>query len=391
MCQYPLRRRAACLPLVYKGEAVHRSSIEILSEYAQVPARDMAGRYIASLMQYGPMFYVAHANIAIKALSIDGKVLPLVINAGTSATSYVWSPYAHYALYTIEEFRKRHAPIPTMSFRGLALPFGAALRTTSIDRVVFVNNWLWSTNPSPGLSAAQIGAVTGRLLEAYPDSAIVFRSVNPRLDPSLCTALRENDYRLVRSRRVYVLDGASPHPLQHYNTQTDLKLLHNSPYQIIACPSTLEPYAQRMAELYSALYLTKHSRLNPRFNAEFFRLTLKEHIFQYRALSRNGSIDAFVAFFVEREVMTGAVLGYAQELSQKLGLYRLAVAMLIAEATTRHLQLNLSGGVGQFKMLRGAIPVEEFDAVYDHHLPLHRRLAWTALRIAGRLSLSASQ
>src|SRR5262249_58873840 len=87
------------------------------------------------------------------------------------------------------------------------------------------------------------------------------------------------------------------------------------------------------------------------------------------------------------EVMTGAVLGYAQELSQKLGLYRLAVAMLIAEATARHLQLNLSGGVGQFKMLRGAIPVEEFDAVYDHHLPLHRRLAWTALWLACRLTL----
>src|SRR5207247_452244 len=45
------------------------------------------------------------------------------------------------------------------------------------------NNWLLATNPAPRLSAAEIAAVTARLTAAYPDAAVVFRSVNPRLDP----------------------------------------------------------------------------------------------------------------------------------------------------------------------------------------------------------------
>jgi O-acetyl-ADP-ribose deacetylase (regulator of RNase III) len=62
------------------------------------------------------------------------------------------------------------------------------------------------------------------------------------------------------------------------------------------------------------------------------------------------------------------------------------IALAISEAARRRLKLNLGGGVGYFKSLRGAVPVEEYDAVYDRHLPSHRRLGWATLRMAGRLA-----
>jgi len=41
--------------------------------------------------------------------------------------------------------------------------------------------------------------------------------------------------------------------------------------------------------------------------------------------------------------------------------------------------LNLSAGAEAFKMLRGARPRLEYEAVFARHLPLVRRLPWRIL------------
>ncbi|HXW62190.1 MAG TPA: hypothetical protein VEJ45_06300 [Candidatus Acidoferrales bacterium] len=342
---------------------------------------------MAALMRYGVPSYIENANVSMKALIIDRRIFPLAINTGTSqgCSSYVCSPYAHYLSYTTEEFAKRHSLVSASLLRALALPFGGFLRSVGIDRVAFINNWLFSTNPSAELSYEQIRAATMRVLEEYPDFAIVFRSVNSLLDQSLCKSLIENGYRLVRSRRVYVLDARNRRHFERYNTQTDLKFLSKSSYSVITCQDKLEQSASRMAELYQALYLSKHSPLNPHLNAQFFHLALREKILTFVGLGKDGRIDGFVTYFVQGDRMTGAVLGYDLGMPQKIGLYRMLVAILIAEASQQGHRLNLSGGVGHFKMLRGALPVEEYDAVYDRHLRGGRRLAWGALRMGSRL------
>lgn len=360
------------------------SHVEILSDYRRLPTEDISARYVAALMRDGVAFYVENASVSIRALRIDGRILPLAINAGTGDTSYVCSPSAQYLSYTAEEFAKRHS-LPAALVRRLVSPFGAFLHQSSVDRVAFINNWLFSTNPSPELNFQSIQEVTDRVLEQCPDFAIVFRSINPRLDPSLCQSLLKSGYRFARSRRVYVLDGPSKRRQERNNAQTDLKLLEKSAYRLVRCHRVLEQSASRIADLYQALYLSKHSRLNPHFNREFFLLALRENILTFVALEKDGRIDGFVTYFVEGDRMTGAVLGYDLDLARKVGLYRMLVAILISEATERGLRLNLSAGVGRFKMLRGALPVEEFDAIYDRHLPALRRLAWSALRMGGWL------
>jgi len=359
---------------------------QILSDYSRLSIEDIAGRYVAALMRHGATFYIENiTNVSMQALIVDGKVFPLVINPGKNPTSYVCSPYAHYLSYTTEEFAKRHSLLAATMFRTLAVPFGGLLLSSSIDRVAFINNWLFSTNPSPEISDEGIRAATRRVLCEYPDFAIVFRSVNSALDQSLCQILMENGYHLVRSRRVYVLEGVNKSHLEHYNTHNDLQFLKKSSYAVVTDRGILEQNVPRMAELYQALYLSKHSRLNPMLNSEFFLLTLKEKILTFVGLEKDGRIDGFVTYFVQGDRMTAAVLGYDLFLPQKAGLYRMLMAILILEAIQRGLQLNLSGGVGHFKMLRGALPVEEYDAVYDRHLPVHRRLGWAALKVGGHL------
>ena len=103
--------------------------------------------------------------------------------------------------------------------------------------------------------------------------------------------------------------------------------------------------------------------MNPQFNERFFALTLKARILDFIALKKEGRVDSFVAYYSQGGVLTGAAVGYDLELPIRLGLYRLAIGMLIAEARDRGQLLNLSAGVGSFKVFRGASPCVEFDAV----------------------------
>jgi hypothetical protein len=257
--------------------------------------------------------------------------------------------------------------------------FGALLRSASIDRIVYVNNWLLSTNPSHGLSAARIAELTSLLTRRYPDSAIAFRSNNATSDRPGFDALRANRYRFIPSRRVYMLDTSNPRYLERNNSHIDSAVLRNTAYSIVDDPSDLAPHAARFAALYRALYLDKYSRLNPQFNADFFSLILNRRFLSHRAFIKDGCVDAFISFLIEGRTIVGSVLAYDLDRRRRLGLYRMAVALMIAEAARRGALLNLSAGSGDFKMLRGAVPVQEYDAVYDRHLPAHRRFTWSCV------------
>jgi hypothetical protein len=362
-------------------EILDTSNLDRLSALAADPTAN-ACRYVSALVQAGADAFVENANVEMRALVVDGKVLPLAINRGVDGNADICSPYEHYVSYTLEELAKRHPRVPPGLLRASLSPLSALLRAGRIDGAVLVNNWLFTTNPSPGLSAAEIAVVTDRLTGEYPDLAVVFRSVNPRTDSRTAAALREQGYRMVRSRRVYLLDTAGGGYLRHRNAFLDRRLLERTPYQIVRQPEALAPYAPRLAELYRDLYVEKHSRLNAQCNARFFALTLAEGIFTYRALWKAGRIDGFIGWYVQPGVMTASTLGYDRRVPRKLGLLRLVFAIVMAEAAERGLLLNLSAGVGRFKMLRGAVQAEEYDAVYDRHLPAHRRLAWATLAAA---------
>ncbi len=77
--------------------------------------------------------------------------------------------------------------------------------------------------------------------------------------------------------------------------------------------------------------------------------------------------------------MTTPLFGYDTALPQKLGLYRMLTAICIQEASAQKLQLNHSSGAAHFKRVRGMLPDSEYTALFDDHLPAHRRLIWRLL------------
>lgn len=318
------------------------------------------------------------------AVSIDGIVLPLAIAEPAVHNTDVCSPYSHYVRYTVEELCKRHPGPARWLFRGAFGAYGALLRACCFDRVLYLNNWLLSTNPHRDLNAEQVDRLTGFLLARFPGHALVQRSINPDLQPAYCDALAAAGFRLVKSRRVYPLDPAGERFHSSANAGLDLRLLARSEYEVIGGERIGEADMTRLAQLYRSLYLDKHSQLNPGLTEAFFSLTLIDANFEYRALKRGGQIDGFVFFYESGGVLTGVFIGHDRSLPLELGLYRQLIAILIAEARDRGVLLNLSGGAGEFKQLRGAVPVVEYDAVYDRHLPPRRRLAWWLVTQQGR-------
>lgn len=344
-----------------------------------------AARYVMPLIRDGPTAYIDNADVRMMALTVDSAVLPFVISDEKPGNADVCSPYSHYVRYTLEEMEKRQNRAAHRVYRPLLLSAAYPLRAFHLDKVVYVNNWLLATNPAPELSATQIGEVTDYLSRRYPDHAIVIRCVNESIHPGFADALRGSRYRMVASRKVYLLDPSSQAHADHDNVKRDERLMRRTGYDVVDSKDFTDADIARVTELYRRLYLNKHSRLNPQFNERFFSLTLKASILSCRAMKRNGQIDAFAAYYRQGEVLTGTAVGYDLGLPVKLGLYRLAMGMLIAEARASGQRVNLSAGAGAFKVLRGAWPNVELEAVYDRHLPYHRRLAWRYLAAGSML------
>jgi|SRR5581483_6954738 hypothetical protein len=342
-----------------------------------------AKRYLIPLIKEGPLSYIDNADVQMKALTLDALVIPLVISEERPNNSDVCSPYSHYVKYTLEEMAKWKSRISQCFLKTLLSSVAVVLRATHLDKVVYVNNWLFTTNPCPELSSIQIGKITSYLKRRYPDYAIVFRSINRYTNKHFFDILRENKYKMVASRRVYIIDPSNKSYLKNENVRRDRNLLKSSTYEIVESSEFNEGDIARITQLYRDLYLKKHSFLNPQFNERFFSLTHKENIFIFKALKKNARIDAFVSYYSNGGVMTGALVGYDIDLPLELGLYRQTFAILMTEAMNRGQLLNLSGGAGLFKIFRGALSCIEYDAVYDYHLPYHRRLAWYCVLAGG--------
>lgn len=366
-------------------------SIEVLDavKLAGLPSLDgpagPATRFLTSMVKNGAVSYIDNANVRMEALMIDGKLLPLVISERIEGNSNVCSAYAHYIEYAFHELAGRYRRVPAGLLKAPRSLLGALLRSGSIDRIVFVNNWLLTTNPRHGLSSAQIAALTAYLPRRYPDSAIVFRSINPLTDRPGLDALRTNGYELIPSRRVYILDTRDARYLGHRDIKRDLGKLRKTCYSIVDIPEAIASHVKRMAVLYRDLYLGKYSPLNPQYNADYFTLTLKEGFLTYRAFVEDGRLDAFVSYFVEDELMTSSLLAHDRNRPRTSALYRLTFALLIEEAAKRKVPLNMSAGAGDFKLFRGAQLVQESDAVYDRHLPIARRLPWVTVNLMTQL------
>jgi hypothetical protein len=317
-------------------------------------------------------------------MGIDDMFLPIAVTDFNLENSYVCSIYNHYISYSLAELTTLQNPGLESLMAGLIRGAGLLLQAGQVDRAVYVNNWLLSTNLSGNLTADQIRRITEFLVDRFPDRAILWRSLNGARGEQQLDGYRQNHYRLLGSRQIYWFDPTKFDQLkqsQRWHIRRDLRLLDQYPYEVIVDREILLTHRDRLTELYNLLYIEKYFDYNPQFTPKFLETALHNPQFSFTALQLHGEIEGVVSFYIIDGVMTAPILGYNTKLPPQLGVYRLLSALLAQAALHRQVQFNESSGAASFKQNRGGVAQIEYTAIYDQHLPWHRQQVWAMLEL----------
>lgn len=349
-----------------------------------VPASEwqtMATRVLSSV---DPVSVAENLPASIETVRIGELVLPVTVTRHDDPRrdrSYVVSPVAHYVDYSREELRH----LPSAAARRMLAPvvdaLGLVLDRARADDVVVIGNHLVSTNLHADWTASDLAAAVDELIGRHPASALAVRSVHSRLG-RLPELLRSEGWTLVPSQSILLVPTADDEWRSRRDVRRDRELAGRSEHTLerIAPGTELSPEVdERLVELYTMLYLEKHSRLNPRYTVEFVRLAVRTGLLEMSVLRRGDRIDGVVGTYAANGWLAGPFLGYDTSLPAEVGLYRMLSLALSDEAHQRGLDLHASSGVAAFKRSRGAEPELEWTAVYTRHLSRTRRAAWTGL------------
>lgn len=347
------------------------------------PSGDLAQRarrYFEPMIRHGATGFIENVHVSTAALVVDDQVLPLVVSEGNPDDAAVCSIYAHYVGYPLGELKRLEERRWAFAARAFLSLLGPIVRLGRLGKVVYVNNWLFNTNPPTSLSREQLTEVTRHLEERFPSRAIVFRSINERTSGPKIHSLRSGGYELVRSRRIYLFDPRVGGFLPADNLRRDLRLLSRWKGIIRELQSAERREILRLSELYIRLYLGKYSAWNPRLTEAFFDLVTNQDVVRVFVIERGDDIVAFAAWFEDPTGVNAELVGYDLGVPRAEGLLRMAFALMFRDAIEGAKLLHLSAGNGGFKRLRGAEPTVEYDAVYFRHLGHPRRTAWRSFK-----------
>ncbi len=321
------------------------------------------------MMMDGAQKYIRNVyNTQLMLAKVDDVIIPITTSDFHPDNTYTVSPYSHYVSYGgYEEVKHLNNPPVEALIKLIMRPVAWYFRQAELDKVVYVNNYLLSTNLYPSVNSDQISALTEALPKWFPDRVIVFRSVDQRKNPHVYEALEKNHYEMVLSRQVWYMDPVEASHTRQY--KEDVRVLRKHGYEIVDGRDLSDDELARSLDLYNMLYLEKYSYYNPQFTFEFMKLARDEEILHLRALKRDGKINAVMGFFIRNGAMTQPLFGYDTSLPQEEGLYRLLTLITLQEGMKRNLLVHASGGVGKFKKVRGGKSVIEYNAVFSNICP----------------------
>lgn len=364
-------------PKLYTRENIHTLQFPSSDDV------DYARRYLIPLMTEDPQKYIRNVhNTELMAVKVGETVIPITITDFHPQNTYTVSPYSHYVSYGgLEEVKHLNNKLAEIVVKVIMSPVGSYFRYSELDKVVFVNNYLLSTNLYPSVNNDQLSALSEALIRWFPDRAIVFRSVDRKKNPHVYDTLKELGYDLVLSRQVWYMDPVAS--LKTRQCREDVRVLKKNGCEIVNGKDLSDDELHRAVRLYEMLYLEKYSYYNPQFTFEFLKLARDEGVLHMYGLKKDARLNGIMGFFVRNGTMTQPLFGYDTSLPPDEGLYRLLTLVTLQEGAKRGLLVHASGGVGKFKKVRGGESVTEYNAVFTKHLPRKRQLPW---KLIGKIS-----
>ncbi len=337
-------------------------------------------KMLLPIIKNGVPFYFDNVKTKMMVLQVDGLVLPITINDKVLENSYVCSFYSYYIGYGLKTASAIKNGILRNIVKTILRGLGTFLKIGKIDKIVSVNNWLFSTNLYPSLTPEQILAIRDKIQEDFPKHAIVFRSINTLDQNSPINSLKHHAFDLIASRQIFITDPKKEEIFTTRLFKSDLKFLNGTTYALGDLGVDPNEGISKLLSLYNALYVDKYSAMNPKLNETFLKLAVNDKLFNFKTFKKDGIIDGIFGYYSMYGVMTSPFFGYDTNKPQEVGLYRLLSTALTLEAKSCGHLFHQSSGASFYKSIRKATPSIEYNAVYTKHLNLHRRFYWKTLK-----------
>lgn len=345
---------------------------------------EIAKSFVEAFERHGSTTFISNLVADVSLHQWGEHLVPLTCNSGETGSAFSCSPRIAYIDYTKEELGRfpNRALVPLLHIIVNAV--GMSLRKSNLDYIVHINNWMMSTNLPVGLDPRDVEQQTQDLVAKFPGHILAVRSLTHAHSGPLLNSLTKNNWILLPSRQVFLVDNVLTDSMPRRDVQNDQKLWDRSAFTYHELDNMCDADAQRISELYALLYLEKYSHINPAYTARFVKMTHEIGMIRYLVLrDETGCIQGFGGMVEVGNHATMPLIGYDTGLSRSLGLYRLVCHAGSLYAARHQLRFNMSSGAAAYKMTRGATPEMEFTAFYIGHLPLMRRIPFVILRAIG--------
>ncbi len=294
----------------------------------------------------------AVANAAAELHWLGGVPLSRALRGGDAAC-YLTAPLSAFLRYPAAEIAPERPRLAKAMQRlaGLAEMSGLA-------RCVLLGNLPLSTNLAAEHGDALLHAAEAAI-NKYGNGWIGLRNLRPDRHAPLIAELERQDFFLLPARVIYEFPQGEARASHYKRDRALLRKLY-TPLPHAAFDAALLEQARAM---YAAVYLERHSRLNPDYTAAFFARAWETGALEFTGLVGNGGeLAAFAAIHRQQDIMTVPLLGHDVALPREAGAYRALVAHLISLSAQRGLLFNFSSGAGDAKRKRGAEPKLEYTA-----------------------------
>jgi len=337
------------------------------------------GRYARALAGLTPDQALMNARFEIAVLQLPDRAFPIALPWGPQ-TCWLTSLGVAYGKAARDEIAREPASPSNAAFALASRMAEAWIAATRADDLAFVNHPLFSTSLYGDWDGDGLDAAVQALIQAYPNRAIAWRSLNRTDNPGLIEGLVGLGARLLPSRIVWRIEDPASQWAPRTDVRADLRLTAAAGLTVEAATRPCDETLRRVLALYEEVYLDKYSMANPAYALKWLRAAIDSGVLNLTLVrGPDGQIEAFAAEHACDRILTGPMLGHDQSRPRELGLYRIAMSLSVARAAADGLKVNYSGGAGAFKRHRGATPQIEYTAVFDRHLPPWRRAGYAAL------------
>ncbi len=319
--------------------------------------------YAAAMVKDGVRHYISNApeDMTYGLIVHRGCALPFTVT-DKAETVFPVSPKTCWVDYARLLYRKSDGRV-----RAPASDFvlGAIGRAARFERLITLNNWWLTNNPTPRFSRENMRAFIDYFTAAYPGHMIVVKSI-PESDPTdVAPILRDQGFDFVKFRFMHFRSPQSP---RTKNFRADQNLLRKTKLKTYYANRLTQLQAGECERLYQSLYIEKHTQMNTALNRRWMDLCCNSGFLDFFMIEDEGAIRGFVVSYEDALGVNVGTCGYDLAAPKKAGLYRMLVASTLRKGEAEGLTVNLSTSVPRFKHLRGCHRVIEYEAVYTRHL-----------------------